>query len=55
MCWPIWHLQLPLLLSFKGASTKHHFTMTFKGLKIVALELEEEDLGMHEPSQGHRV
>jgi hypothetical protein len=29
--------------------------MIFKRLNLTALELEEEDLGMHEPSQGHKV
>jgi hypothetical protein len=47
--------KLPLLLSYKGVGTKHHFIMTFKRLNIVVPELEEEDLGMHEPSQGHQV
>jgi hypothetical protein len=52
-------VNLSLITTFafviQGASTKHHFTMTLKGLKLVALELEEEDSIVHEPSQGHQV
>jgi hypothetical protein len=29
--------------------------MTFKMLNLAALELEEEDLSMHEPSKGYKV